>query len=353
MGNSVRLRALALATTGLLGLGSLGGISVATAASPGADHTGHGKHLGQDQHQGHGHGHGHGHGQPDQADQTRSHQAEDAKTTGAHGDHGNHAGQAQAPGQQGGHGAGGSADGDPLGNNGTVKIATLGELDEIPNNTAHPGCTFQVEWYGFDGGSDVVSTVTFAMQAPTSDATVAVDGPSEVPVGEDAASGAGTESGPDAVQAYTLSFAGAPHPQQGYHVRLTVATPRSQGNDTKTKVFWVEPCESTTAGVGDSEAGDLAAGVGSGTLANGIGSSGARGAGVGVDQGVLGETYAADSVTAAAAATADETAVPTAVDAGEDSMLPAWAQSPLPLTLISFALVLAGAGIVLRNRSRA
>ena len=46
-------------------------------------------------------------------------------------------------------------------------------------------------------------------------------------------------------------------------------------------------------------------------------------------------------------------AVPTAVDAGESSALPEWARSPLSLTLISFVLVLAGAAIVLRNRSRA
>jgi hypothetical protein len=68
---------------------------------------------------------------------------------------------------------------------------------------------------------------------------------------------------------------------------------------------------------------------------------------------VLGETYTADSTAVAADAATAESAVPTAVDAGEDSMLPTWAQSPLPLTLVSFALVLVGAGIVLRNRSRA
>ena len=153
--------------------------------------------------------------------------------------------------QPGTHGNGGGSenvggDGDPAGNNGTVKIAPLGEMDSIPNNTPHPGCTFQIEWYGYDEGADIVSTVSFAMQAPTKDVGLAVDGPSSVFVGGDPASGAGTDTGLDGREAYTLSFNGEPHPKQGYHVKLTVATPRSNGNDTKTKVFWVEPCGAET-----------------------------------------------------------------------------------------------------------
>ncbi len=42
---------------------------------------------------------------------------------------------------------------------------------------------------------------------------------------------------------YTLAFDGEPHAQQGYHVKLTVHTPYSQGSDTKHKVYWVEGCE--------------------------------------------------------------------------------------------------------------
>lgn len=145
--------------------------------------------------------------------------------------------------------------GDPAGNNGTVKIAPLGEMDGIPNNSPHPGCDFQIEWYGFDEGADIISTVTFAMQAPTKDAGLTVAGPSTVFVGGDPASGAGTATGLDGTQAYSLSFDGAPHPKQGYHVKLTVATPRSKGNDTKTKVFWVAPCE-TPSTVAGSESGD-------------------------------------------------------------------------------------------------
>ena len=44
------------------------------------------------------------------------------------------------------------------------------------------------------------------------------------------------------------SFDGEPHPQQGYHVKLTIHTPGSIGADTKHKVFWVEPCEADPAG---------------------------------------------------------------------------------------------------------
>lgn len=347
MGNSVRLRALALVTTGLLGVGSLGG--VALAADPTTEHPDLGRHAGGD----HRSAHGHAPGQQPQGDE-RQDGARGLQGHGTRGDQGRHSGPAHAHAQQtdhrSDHGSAAGPDADPAGNNGTVKIAGLGELDGIPDNTPHPGCTFQVEWYGFDGGPDVVSTVTFEMHAPTTDATVSVDGPTQVPVGEDAASGAGTPTGLDAVQAYTLSFEGEPHAQQGYHVRLTVATPRSQGNDTKTKVFWVEPCTSS-AGAGE-EAGVGGRGVEAGAGAT---TTGGRGTGAGVDQGVLGETYVAgaDTASGAVAGAADESAVPTAVDAGENAMLPTWAQSPLPLTLASFVLVLAGVAIVLRNRARA
>ncbi len=158
--------------------------------------------------------------------------------------HGAGNGNAGGKGQGADKGKGGSK-GDPGGNNGTVKIAPLGEMDGIPNNSPHPGCTFQVEWYGFDEGDDIVSTVGFAMHSPTKDVGLSVAGDTSVFVGGDPASGAGTDTGLDGTEVYTLSFDGEPHPKQGYHVKLTVHTPRSNGNDSKTKVFWVEPCEPT------------------------------------------------------------------------------------------------------------
>jgi hypothetical protein len=141
---------------------------------------------------------------------------------------------------------GGASDdvpGSPPGNNGTVKIAPYGAVDDIPDNTPHPGCRFTVEWYGFDEGEDIVSTVDFAMHAPTTDATFEItEGETSVFVGGSPGAGAGND-GLDGSESYTLDFTGEAHSQQGYHVKLTVSTPHSHGNDTKTKVFWVEGCE--------------------------------------------------------------------------------------------------------------
>lgn len=130
--------------------------------------------------------------------------------------------------------------GNPPGNNGTVKIAELGDLDRIPNNQPHQGCLLKVQWYNFDEGADIISTVTFEAWSPTK-VPMTVDGPATVFVGEDAASGAGNDFDGEAI--YTLSFDGPAHPQQGYHVKLTINTPGSIGADKKHKVFWVEGCE--------------------------------------------------------------------------------------------------------------
>jgi hypothetical protein len=128
---------------------------------------------------------------------------------------------------------------DPPGNNGTVKIDDQ-PLDDIPNNDPHVGCEVRVDFYGFDEG-DLNASVTFELQAPTAkDRTLTVvSGDLNPFIGEDAAGG-GTDL--DASETYVLAFTGAPHPQQGYHVKLTVHAEGSQGADTKHKVFWVESC---------------------------------------------------------------------------------------------------------------
>lgn len=246
--------------------------------------------------------------------------------------------------------------GDPSGNNGTVKIDRLGDMDRIPNNVAHPGCTFQVEWYGFDGGEDVRSTVSFAMQAPTADVGLQVSGPTVVPVGGDAASGAGTDTGPDAVQDYTLAFDGAAQAQQGYHVRLTVSTPRSRGNDTKTKMFWVEPCAST-APLADALPGALPASPDASASVAGVilGTLGASSTQLEAPAGSTGMTGTwASQAAPSGEVSARRAQVPTAVEAGEHgALLGAPAGSALGLGLTLGGLLLTGLAAVSRLRRRA
>lgn len=128
---------------------------------------------------------------------------------------------------------------DPHGNNGTVKIDGVA-FDDHPNNEPHVGCTFQVDFYGFDRG-DLSAHVIFEAQAPSGSGVLLED---DVFIGEDDASGGGSEAGLDASATYTLDVSGLDeHPQQGYHIKLTVHADGSQGADTKHKVFWVTGCE--------------------------------------------------------------------------------------------------------------
>lgn len=131
----------------------------------------------------------------------------------------------------------------PPGNNGTVKIDGV-DFDTAPDNEPHVGCNFEVDFYGFDEG-DLWADVTFEAHPPTQragdDQVLLTD---VVFIGEDDNSGGGSEAGLDAEREYTLDLTGiTPHPQQGYHVKLTVNADGSQGADTKHKVFWVTDCD--------------------------------------------------------------------------------------------------------------
>jgi LPXTG-motif cell wall-anchored protein len=137
----------------------------------------------------------------------------------------------------------GQASADPPGNNGTVKIDGV-EFDDHPDNEPHVGCIFQVDWYGFDEGEDLFSHVTFEVHPPTGKPEVILE--DDVFIGEDDNSGGGSEAGLDASETYDLSTllqAFEPHPNQGWHVKLTVNNDGSQGADVKHKVFWVSGCE--------------------------------------------------------------------------------------------------------------
>ena len=132
-----------------------------------------------------------------------------------------------------------SAAPNPPGNNGTVKIDDV-PFDDAPDNEPHVGCTFQVDFYGYDEG-DLFADVTFESHPPTGPVVTLLE--DEVFIGEDDNSGGGSEAGLDASVTYTLDFTGIqPHPIQGFHVMLTVNAEGSQGADVKHKVFWSTGC---------------------------------------------------------------------------------------------------------------
>jgi hypothetical protein len=168
----------------------------------------------------------------------------------------------------------------PAGNNGTVKIDGC-ELDQgvgpsndkpgngDPDNEPHIGCLVTVDWYDYDEG-ELFSSVEFEVWPPTGgteaitvpltdhrapgDAHAPFAGSSpftsdnDVYIGEDPASGA-SAAGIDASVTYRMDQVLAsftPHPQHGWHVKLTVHADSSIGADVKHKVFWTGPCVTPT-----------------------------------------------------------------------------------------------------------
>jgi hypothetical protein len=139
-------------------------------------------------------------------------------------------------------GASASSTPNPPGNNGTIKVDDV-PFDDHPDNEPHVGCIFQVDFYGFDDG-DLVADVSFEVHPPTGNPEVILT--DVVSIGEDDNSGGGSEAGLDASVTYDLSAAlqgFEPHPQQGWHVELTIHADGAQGADVKHEVFWVSGCE--------------------------------------------------------------------------------------------------------------
>jgi hypothetical protein len=135
----------------------------------------------------------------------------------------------------------GAGPGQP-GNNGTVKIDGE-EFDTHPANEPHVGCVFQVDFYGYDEG-DPNADVTFHVWPPTGGMVTILE--DAVFIGQDDNSGGGSEAGLDAEATYDLTAWLAdsqPHPQQGWHVKLTVNADGSQGADVKHTRFWGSGCE--------------------------------------------------------------------------------------------------------------
>jgi hypothetical protein len=233
------------------------------------------------------------------------------------------------------------AQGDPPGNNGTVKIDGVA-FDDHPDNEPHVGCEFQVDFYGFDSseaaGEDLEATVTFEAVAPTAggDDPLLTD---TVAIGEDEAGG-GTDL--DASETYDLSEALAgiePHAEQGWHVKLTVHAAGSQGADTKHKVFWVEGCGPTTSSstTSTSTPGSTSSSVpGSSSTVPGSSTSSVP--------GTHPSTPPSSGPDGSTPSTGVSPDAPTTVPAGAEGDLPRTGSSTVPLLVGAAALLALGLG---------
>jgi hypothetical protein len=127
----------------------------------------------------------------------------------------------------------------PAGNNGSIKIDDV-PIDDGNENVPHPGCTFVVDFFGYDVGART-ATLTFDGQEPTAGGELLV----ETITFDVATRDSGNQLNESHEVDLTDALAGiAPHPKQGWHVKLTVNVDGAQGADVKHKVFWVSQCAS-------------------------------------------------------------------------------------------------------------
>lgn len=127
---------------------------------------------------------------------------------------------------------------DPPGNNGTVKINGQGvDSSNDISNVPHVPCDFQVEFFGFDQGQ--TATITFTIHPPSGSGNVLL---SETRTVSNDAAGGGLND-VDEVFPYSGTTFGlenfTAHPQQGYHVKLTIESAGVPGGK-KHKVFWLQ-----------------------------------------------------------------------------------------------------------------
>jgi uncharacterized repeat protein (TIGR01451 family) len=121
------------------------------------------------------------------------------------------------------------------GNNGTIKLD--GEpLSGGHANHPHLACNLNVEFFGFDKGTNTADVVIEA-QSPSGSGTVPVANGAPLHF---TFTGQGAGGAFDVAKLYTLDTSGlSMHPQQGFHIKWSVSV---NGGNAKHKVIWVQPC---------------------------------------------------------------------------------------------------------------
>jgi hypothetical protein len=137
----------------------------------------------------------------------------------------------------------------PPGNNGTIKIHRTDTEPEDHANEPHVGCEFNVEFFGYDGYANT-SEMSFSLWSPTRpDQPTLYTRHVDLTV-DNRVNGAEWDHEETFTAAQIIGTNDVePQPQQGYHVKLTVETDDAapQGATVKHKVFWMQPCETSTS----------------------------------------------------------------------------------------------------------
>ena len=133
------------------------------------------------------------------------------------------------------------ANGDPAGNNGTIKIDYPAPADSGNANRPHPGCAFQLRMFNFD--DDQYGSLVIRAQAPTDGGTLLTR---RILLSSDPAGG-----GQDVDEVYSFSAAdlgliGIPQAKQGWHTKVAVNAESAPGG-AKQKVLWLSCPEATAA----------------------------------------------------------------------------------------------------------
>ena len=106
-------------------------------------------------------------------------------------------------------------------------------FDDAPDNEPHVGCTFQIDFYGYDEG-DLEARYLLELHSPTGSGTLLTG---TKPIGEDPAGG-GTDLDASAtiyLEDEVAAWGAEPHPKQGYHVKLTVEAEAPSGPTRSTR----------------------------------------------------------------------------------------------------------------------
>jgi len=122
-----------------------------------------------------------------------------------------------------------AAKGSSNGNPGTIKVS-LPTGSGGPGNTAKPGCSVRLDFYGFNMGT---YPVVFRAIAPTGDKQVA-SGSVTITQGRKPASKLQTS------KRFTMDVSGLQPGNSGYHIKVRVTNPAKNGNGAKSKVFTLD-----------------------------------------------------------------------------------------------------------------